>query len=143
MANVRETWAEELGGFKDQPECIGYALKSLADSPYPPTLPEFIAACRKAPRKEAPALPYKPTAEDHERMAAAARKAKRAVEKAGSDKVAHWATHPRSHQHLQMIFDAAKSDARFCEHVESLVASGVCTAEGGLLRVYHDGAWEA
>lgn len=62
LDNVMQTWREELAGFADQPERIGHALKSLADEKFPPTLPEFIAACRRAPGKEAAALPYKPTA---------------------------------------------------------------------------------
>lgn len=66
MANVRETWADELGGFVDHPEAIGYALKSLADQQFPPTLPEFIAAARRAPRKNLPALSHKFTAEEME-----------------------------------------------------------------------------
>lgn len=49
MANVKATWAEELAGFKDRPEAIAYALRSLADERFPPTLPEFLAACRRAP----------------------------------------------------------------------------------------------
>lgn len=66
MENVRATWAEELGGFRDQPERIAYALKSLADQPFPPTLPEFIAACRRAPANQPLALPHKLTPEQIE-----------------------------------------------------------------------------
>lgn len=67
MANVMETWAEELAGFADQPERIAYALKSLADERFPPTLPEFIAACRRAPAKSSgPALVHRLTPEQIE-----------------------------------------------------------------------------
>lgn len=67
MQNVRDTWADELGGFHDKPEAIAYALGALGDSKFPPTLPEFIEACRRAPAKEVPMLPHKLTPEDIER----------------------------------------------------------------------------
>ena len=67
MANVKTTWADELGGFKDRPEAIGYALQTLADNQFPPTLPEFLAACRRAPKKEVPMLGHKFSEEELQR----------------------------------------------------------------------------
>ena len=48
--NAMHTWAEKLGGFQDHPECIAYVLEGLPDTP--PTLPQFLELCRRAPRKE-------------------------------------------------------------------------------------------
>lgn len=138
MENVRATWAEELGGFSDKPEAIGYALKALADQQFPPTLPEFLAACRRAPVKQAPALPYKPTPEDRERNHEMARRLGDAVgSKHNADGIDEfWATHPRSHRHLRAIFDAAKRDKRFTECIDQMVADRICTEDGCALKFY-------
>lgn len=142
LAGVKATWAEELGGFADKPECIKYALQSLADEKFPPTLPEFLAACRRAPVKQAPALPHKLTAEDHERAKAAVANAAAALKPKFSDGIdQHWATHPRSEMHLRFIFDSASRDTRFQPCIEQMVAKGICTAEGRLLKTYRDGAF--
>lgn len=67
MDNVRAVWADELAGFVDQPERIAYALRVLSDSQFPPTLPEFKAACRNAPTKELPRLDHKLSPEEIQR----------------------------------------------------------------------------
>lgn len=143
MANVRETWAEELAGFKDQPDRIAYALRVLAEEKFPPTLPEFIAACRRAPAKQDHlALPHKLTGEDHDRIKATAQAALGAMKAKNRDGIdVHWATHPRSTMHLKFIFDAAKNDARFRPCIEEMVNDGICTEGGSLLKVYRDGAF--
>lgn len=53
---MRATWGEMLGCFSgDQ---IKWAIGTMvANNPFPPTLPEFIALCRSAPRPEVVALP--------------------------------------------------------------------------------------
>lgn len=141
MANVKETWAEELANFEDKPECIGYALKVLATSKFPPTLPEFLEACRQAPRKEAPALRYVPTAEDEERARQAAASAAKAIKKISDGIDEHWATHPRSVAQLRAIVEAADRDQRYKPCIEKMVEQGICTAEGRLLKTYRDGEW--
>lgn len=146
MDNIRETWAEELAGFRDRPESIGYALRTLADQQFPPTLPEFLAACRRAPVKaRMPALEHKPTAEEREHHADIARRLGDIVGagriRGGIDE--HWATHPKTEIHLRYIFDAARNDARFKQCVAQMVADGVCSEDGKLLRRYRGmGQWE-
>ena len=146
MANVKETWAEELGGFRDRPECIAYALRSLADQQFPPTLPEFLAACRRAPRQDrTPALPHKPTDEERQHQG---EMAKRIGDAVGADKIRngideHWATHPRSPRQLDAIFGAAKNDRRYQACIDQMVSDGICTADGKLLRSYQSGTWQA
>ena len=140
MENVVATWAEELAGFSDRPDAIGYALRVMANSKFPPTLPEFIEACRRAPEKEVPALPYHPTAEDIERSRGMARSLGEAVGKGkirdGIDE--HWATHPRSEAQLRAIFAAAERDQRFRRCIAQMVEDGIYTAEGVMLRAYRD-----
>jgi len=144
MANVRETWATELAGYADRPDCIAYALKSLSTAQFPPTLPEFIEACRRAPEKESlAALPHKLTPEDHERARKAAEQAVAALKPkhdGGIDR--HWATHPRSHAQLKMIFDAAQRDPRFKPCIDEMVEKGICTEGGRLLKSYRDGEFQ-
>ena len=142
LDNVKQTWRDELAGFADQPERIGNALKSLADEKFPPTLPEFIAACRRAPGKEAAALPYKPTAEDEARAKAAIASAAKALKPKDMDGIdRHWATHPRSEAQLKFIFQAAARDARFASCVSWMVEKGICTADGRPLKFYRDQQW--
>lgn len=142
LANVKATWAEELAGYCDNPEAIGYALRALAGAKFPPTLPEFIEVCRNAPAKEVPAIPYKPTAEDVQRARAAAESAARAVKPKINDGIdRHWATHPRSAMQLKMIFEAAENDPRFRPCIAEMVEQGICTADGAMLKSYRDGRW--
>ena len=64
---VKDVWADGLASFTDDPKCFGRALKELQQgSPFPPTLPEFVALCRK--NYERPdkyqALAYKPMSKE-------------------------------------------------------------------------------
>ena len=53
---LRETWAVALGRFDG--ERIKWALEQMITTcPWPPTLPEFVALCRQAPREEPAKLP--------------------------------------------------------------------------------------
>ena len=57
---VKAIWAEKLGGFLDTPMAIKEALDSFDTEPWPPTLPEFLNACRTAAKRipsQALALP--------------------------------------------------------------------------------------
>lgn len=54
---VKAVWAEELAGFREMPECLKAALQSFNESEWPPTLPQFLKACREAARRtEKPVL---------------------------------------------------------------------------------------
>lgn len=54
--SMRKTWAVALGRFDR--ERIKWALdQMIATCPWPPTLPEFAALCRQAPRDEPVKLP--------------------------------------------------------------------------------------
>ena len=142
MTNVRATWAEELACFRDKPEAIAYALKSLAGQQFPPTLPEFLSACRRAPEKETVMLPHRQTAADHERAQAAAQSALSGMRPKVSDGIdRHWATHPRSVAHLRMIFDSAERDQRFKSCIDAMVERRICTEGGVLLKFYRNGQW--
>jgi hypothetical protein len=55
MNSVKSDWLHELSGFERSPESIQYALQNLPDSP--PTVIQFRALCRSAPRKETLELP--------------------------------------------------------------------------------------
>lgn len=65
---VKATWAEELGGFAGQGDVFVQALAAQKASPFPPTLPEFLALCREAAKRIGPpavaALEHKLTPED-------------------------------------------------------------------------------
>lgn len=62
IENVRQTWADELGGFSGHPQAISDALRALTERQFPPTLPEFLGMCRDALRRNpsGPALPPPP-----------------------------------------------------------------------------------
>lgn len=111
---------------------------------FPPTLPEFLEACRQAPRKETPALRYVPTAEDEERASEAAAQAAKVIKKISGDGIdTHWATHPKSVMHLKFIFEAAARDQRYKPCVAQMVEKGICTEDRHLLKTYRDGQWHA
>lgn len=50
MNSVKSDWLHELSGFEKSPESIQYALQNLPD--LPPTVIQFRALCRSAPRNE-------------------------------------------------------------------------------------------
>ena len=51
IENAKQVWAEELGGFCENPEAISYALKHLPDRC--PNVIRFRDLCRQAPPKNA------------------------------------------------------------------------------------------
>lgn len=65
IVNAMNHWAEKLGGFTDNPECIKHALAILP--PEPPSLPQFVELCRHAPRNQPLALEHHLTPEERER----------------------------------------------------------------------------
>lgn len=69
LVEVKAVWAEELSSFSDNPECFGLALKAMVgECKFPPTLPEFVAICRKHyVRPKLVALEHKLTPEEIER----------------------------------------------------------------------------
>lgn len=141
MLIAKEAWANELGGFHDSPEAIAYALDHLPTDHAPNAL-AFRDLCRKAPRKEVAALPYKSDAESEakaKRAIADAAKALKPKDMDGIDR--HWGTHPRSESQLKFIFDAARRDPRFQSCVDWMVEKGVCTTDGHLLKFYRDQQW--
>jgi hypothetical protein len=146
IESVKAKWVEKLRGFSDHPGVIQKAIDALDERPNPPTLPEFLSLCREAARRmgtTTSALPYKPTPEDEERARMAAASAAKVIKTKVSDGVdAHWATHPRSYEHLRAVFDAAAKDPRYQTCVDLLVKDGICTADGRhLLKSYRDGQW--
>lgn len=54
---LKQAWAEELCGFKDQPERIKQALDALRGLEQPPTLPQFINMLRNTHSTAPIALP--------------------------------------------------------------------------------------
>lgn len=44
-ALLRSVWAEKLSRYVDRPQVIRGALVRCENSPWPPTLPEFLAMC--------------------------------------------------------------------------------------------------
>jgi hypothetical protein len=143
LDNVMTTWREELSGFSDKPECIGHALKSLADEKFPPTLPEFIAACRRAPAKEAPALPYKPTAEDAAHQRELSHKVAEAVRPKEFDGLL-WAKKPKSQKAMDYVADAKKHANRFpalAAVFDYLLENKICNEHGKLLHRWDNNQW--
>jgi len=120
LSNVKALWAEKLGGFHENLGAIGYALDALDEHPFPPTLPEFLALCRKAPRPSLPALPQ-PEASP-EKAAAFANEVK-SVTSQKKDLLA-WARKPKSLLAWNALLDLAKTDRSFTEIVEQLTSAG-------------------
>lgn len=64
IAAAKATWAEELGGFVENPDAIAWALESRNLPDRAPNLVQFLAVCRTAPRKIVPQLTHTETAEE-------------------------------------------------------------------------------
>lgn len=64
IAEVKAVWAAKLGGFSDRPDCLKYGLDCLDGRQFPPTLPEFIADCRRAPKPKVIAIEHKLSPEE-------------------------------------------------------------------------------
>jgi hypothetical protein len=79
IAMVKAVWAEKLGGFRDRSDCLKYGLDCLDGREWPPTLPEFISDCRRAPAPKVRALEHKLSPEDIERNRERARKISEAL----------------------------------------------------------------
>ncbi len=142
VKNAMACWAEKLSGFAEQPERIKRVLDTLPAEP--PSLPQFVDLCR-AVRVDGgvQSLPYTPTAEDRQRQREAASAVAGALKSKGQDGIdVHWATHPRSEMHLRFIIYAAKKDARFQVCIADMVADGVVSETGKLLKVYRDSAFQ-
>jgi hypothetical protein len=141
MENAKAVWADELAGFNDKPEAIAYALKNLPND-FPPNALEFAEICRRAPRKELPALEVKYDAT----------KAKGFAEKLaeivnggnrGTNPV-FWATHPKSNLAFDFIHGATQENpAKFQPCIDHMIASGQVSADGKhLLKAYSGcGSW--
>lgn len=145
---VKATWANKLAGFAENPKAIKSALDALDERPFPPTLPEFMQLCRDAARRmggSTPALPHKPTQAERQHQAEMAKRIGDSIgtgtHRDGID--THWATHPRCPAQLRLIFDAAANDRRFQPCIDQMIADGICTADGKLLRSYNAGTWQA
>ena len=147
---VKATWAEELGGFASQGDAIAQAINAQKNSPFPPTLPEFLVLCREAAKRigngaKVPALTHVRTDDELEHQRQMSQRIGQAI---GSGKLRdgideHWATHPRSAMHLKFIFEASERDPRFQRCITSMVERGVCSADGRLLKRYAgNGGWE-
>lgn len=139
---LKAHWADKLGGFRENPEAIAHALRSLEDAPFPPTLPEFVALCRQAPRKELPALPAPPA--DVEKQRAFSRELQKVVSggNRGADPI-FWATHPKGHQAFDFIRNAAiEMPTKFQPCIDHLVATGRVSSDGQHLLQRYAGAGE-
>ena len=65
IVNAMHHWSEKLAGFEEHPECLKHALESLPAEP--PSLPQFIDMCRRAPLEQPLMLKHQLMPEDIER----------------------------------------------------------------------------
>lgn len=141
VVNAMSEWGKKLAGFADKPECIRRALDNLPGDP--PSLPQFIDMCRRAPANEAPKLAYTPTPEDLARARDAANAAAAAVKKtSGYDPLNCW-RRPASHLAVAYLLDGAKRDGRMAEIRDQLTSDGVIDQDGKAKKLWRDGAWVA
>lgn len=91
LLNAKATWAQELGGFAEQPERIQRALESCRSKSLPPTLPEFVELCRQQVAEQLVALPP-PVPDAQKRAANIERAASIRIRESGDRE---WARHLR------------------------------------------------
>lgn len=147
--NAKAVWAEDLAGYVDRLEIIAAALKHV-DPDRPPTSRQFMQLCNEQAkhaelRQPQKALPYVPTADDRERAKAMANQAANAMRRNPDE---HdpllWAKRPKSQTAMDMVIDGAKTSAALRNVLDQLVATGVVSAAGKLLKRYKgQGQWVA
>lgn len=136
LSNVKALWAEKLAGFAENPKALGYALDCLDEHPFPPTLPEFLALCRKAPQPERVAIAAPPA--DPQKAASFAKEAKAKTE-AKKDMIG-WARRPKSERAFNELVLLAKTDRQFTEILETLIQAGH-VANGFLVNRWDGSSW--
>ena len=140
--NAKTVWADELHGFLDNLDAIGYALKNT-DPKFAPAAREFVALCRTAPKKEAPALVHKLTAEEIQRNREMAEAATKAVKSDSFDGLL-WAKRPKSQKAMDMVADAKKEHRKFpalAAIFDQHVVDGVCNEVGKLIKRWDGVNW--
>jgi len=142
IENAKAVWSDELSGFADNLDAIGYAIRNTDDK-FAPSAREFLSLCRAAPRKDVPSLEYKPSAEDIERSREAAKSASEAVKPKHFDGLM-WAKRPKSAIAMAFVADGKKHAGRFpalARIFDQLVADGIATSEGKLIKRWDGLAW--
>lgn len=132
------TWARELAGFADRPEAIKRALESQKESPFPPTLPEFLALCRQAARSttgEYLSLPQPPIASPERAERFASEVVKQVAPPADKD-VLDWARRPISLRAIDLLRSGASRDIRLRRILADLTAAGVIDAQGAVTKLW-------
>lgn len=129
LENAMQVWGEELRGFSDHPEAIGYALNNI-DSKFPPSSKEFLELCRRAPKKDVPKIEHKISPEELARGLEKLQQTQKAVAKPTRDSL-EWARKPRSAMAFAAVYDLAvrEEDDRFAEIVEALRNAGHVVAD--------------
>jgi hypothetical protein len=134
---AKGVWATELGAYDSRPDAIQFALDNLPIDHAPNAL-EFREICRRAPRDEPKAV-RDDTPSNPEKAAEFARKAERLM-RDDRDHLA-WARRPASQVAMDLVVSGSKRDSRLRRIWNELVESGVCTAEGKLLKKHVDDQW--
>lgn len=136
--NAMAMWAEDLAGFADTPQAIKSALAACAHLKLPPTLPEFADLCRDAAKRirdDVPKLAHTLSPEEREHQKEMAQKVSKAINRPPSFDGMAWARHPRSQHAATAIHREVAGGNRLLAPVfEDLVAAGIVTAEGKLLK---------
>lgn len=136
---VKSLWAEKLGGFCDNLPAIRFALDSLDDSPWPPTLPEFLAICRRAPRPQPLAIEHQQTHAERIAASEAATAAASALQRGADYDYLGWAKKPAGQPAVDLLRHGAKRDSRLADILTDLIGSGIVSAAGTILQRW-DGA---
>lgn len=124
LENAMQVWGEELRGFSDHPEAIGYALSNI-DSRFPPSSKEFLELCRRAPKKQAPMIEHQISPEELARGLEKLQQTQKTVAKPKADML-DWARKPRSAMAFAAVYSLALRDEEqaFVEILEGLRLEG-------------------
>lgn len=124
LENAMQVWADELGGFSDHPEAIGYALENI-DPKFPPSSKEFLALCRRAPKKQASMVEHKISPEELARGLEKLNQTQKQVTKPTRDDL-DWARKPRSAMAFAAVYQLAVRDeeSQFIDILDDLRKAG-------------------
>jgi len=114
MAVVKQTDAEQLGRL--DPDMVRHGLQRCVDDglEWPPTLPEFVALCRRAvvaAHQPAPLLPSVSRADAAENL----RRVRELLADVRPPEPMFWAKHPKSPAAVHLLIRGAASDHRLAD----------------------------
>ena len=133
LLSAKRVWAQTLGGFREEPQCIAGALEACTTLELPPTLPQFVQLCRQMRRARPQAVAVAQVVPVNRQALRQYQSQLRALWQGGGDDGIRWARIPPAPGHRAawqkaVIGCVLQGDTRFSPLLVRHVADGVIDA---------------